>query len=197
MDARWSASCNNAVVVKHATCVVDKRVRHLPRTAAHGCGGRGTSLSCGTCSIAARKPLHVADTLAACPAPSAMADGRWLTPAATSLHTYQLSQQTLPDSLTPNAKTAILARRWREVRLTPHPALPRLAAPLSRCAAPHHPPTAGAHRALVPHSRQYSYIGSRPFSPHAPMCAMDARCTLRPAPPQGTYIHMLMDYDHT
>lgn len=36
--------------------------------------------------------------------------------AATSLHTYQLAKQVLPESLTPNAKTAILARRWREER---------------------------------------------------------------------------------
>lgn len=36
--------------------------------------------------------------------------------AATSLHTYQLAHGKLPDTLTPNAKTAILARRWREER---------------------------------------------------------------------------------
>lgn len=36
--------------------------------------------------------------------------------AATSFHTYQLLQIILPEGLSPNAKTAALARRWREER---------------------------------------------------------------------------------
>ncbi|KAG2447206.1 hypothetical protein HYH02_007947 [Chlamydomonas schloesseri] len=36
--------------------------------------------------------------------------------AASSMHTYHISQTPLPDTLTPNQRTALLAKRWREER---------------------------------------------------------------------------------
>ncbi|KAG2493663.1 hypothetical protein HYH03_008177 [Edaphochlamys debaryana] len=36
--------------------------------------------------------------------------------AASSMHTYHLTQAPMPDTLTPNQRTAVLARRWREER---------------------------------------------------------------------------------
>ncbi|KAG2444466.1 hypothetical protein HXX76_001218 [Chlamydomonas incerta] len=36
--------------------------------------------------------------------------------AASCMHTYHISQTPLPDTLTPNQRTALLAKRWREER---------------------------------------------------------------------------------